>query len=173
MPVRARDLALEHFRWISGHADVWAVFRDARALAAVVTGLVEPFRGEGITAVCGIEARGFLLGGAAAVELGVGFVPVRKGEGLFPGDKVEVESDLRRAGWVPDRRVNLVRWKAAMQNFAWNAAAGEFFAEFGGIRVENDGPGITCARESFEFDPELAIGEEGRFSELSEFFGLG
>lgn len=87
MTANARDLTLRHFRWIDGHADVWAVFRDAEALAAVVADLVAPFRGEGVTAVCGIESRGFLLGGAAAVELGVGFVPVRKGEGLFPGAK--------------------------------------------------------------------------------------
>jgi adenine phosphoribosyltransferase len=93
MPTTARDLTLEHFRWVGGHADVWAIFRDAEALAAVVAGLVEPFRDEGITAVCGIESRGFLLGGAAAVELGVGFVPVRKGEGLFPGDKAVRQSD--------------------------------------------------------------------------------
>ncbi|MFC8830509.1 phosphoribosyltransferase family protein [Streptomyces sp. NPDC057137] len=87
MTAHARDLTLRHFRWIDGHADVWAIFRDAEALAAVVAGLVAPFRDEGVTAVCGIESRGFLLGGAAAVELGVGFVPVRKGDGLFPGDK--------------------------------------------------------------------------------------
>ncbi|MFD4787718.1 phosphoribosyltransferase family protein [Streptomyces sp. NPDC058459] len=98
MLTTARDLTLEHFRWIGGHADVWAIFRDAGALAAVVAALVEPFRDEQITAVCGIESRGFLLGGAAAVELGVGFVPVRKGEGLFPGDKVVRKSapDYRR-----------------------------------------------------------------------------
>lgn len=98
MPSTARDLVLEHFRWIGGHADVWAIFRDAKALAAVVAALVEPFRDEQITAVCGIESRGFLLGGAAAVELGVGFVPIRKGEGLFPGDKVVRQSsaDYRR-----------------------------------------------------------------------------
>lgn len=88
MVTTARGLALEHFRWINGHADVWAIFRDAKALAAVVRGLVDPFRGEQITAICGIESRGFLLGAAAAVELGVGFVPVRKSDGLFPGDKV-------------------------------------------------------------------------------------
>lgn len=91
----------------------------------------------------------------------------------MPRFSAEVESVLRQAGWVQDRRVDLTRWKAIMSNFAWNAAAEEFLAEFGGVRVENDGPGITCARESFEFDPELAIGEEGRFSELSEFFGIG
>lgn len=98
MPSTARDLMLEHFRWIGGHADVWAIFRDAKALAAVVAALVAPFRDEQITAVCGIESRGFLLGGASAVELGVGFVPIRKGEGLFPGDKVVRQSsaDYRR-----------------------------------------------------------------------------
>jgi adenine phosphoribosyltransferase len=84
----ARDLLLKHFRWIDGHADVWAVFRDAEALRSIVAGLVEPFRDRQITAICGIESRGFLLGGAAAVELGVGFVPVRKSDGLFPGEKI-------------------------------------------------------------------------------------
>ena len=91
MPTTARDLALEHFRWIDGHADVWAVLRNPVAFAAVVSGLVEPFRGAGVTAVCGVESRGFLLGGAAAVELGVGFVPVRKADGLFPGYKTAKE----------------------------------------------------------------------------------
>jgi adenine phosphoribosyltransferase len=88
MVTTARGLVLEHFQWINGHADVWAIFRDPEALAAVVRGLVDPLRDEQITAICGIESRGFLLGAAAAVELGVGFVPVRKSDGLFPGDKV-------------------------------------------------------------------------------------
>jgi adenine phosphoribosyltransferase len=74
MGVLARDVVLGRFAWIGGHADVWAVFRDAEALRTVVAALAEPFRAEGITAVCGIESRGFLLGGAVAVELGVGFV---------------------------------------------------------------------------------------------------
>jgi adenine phosphoribosyltransferase len=83
----AAQLVLRHFRWVGGHADVWAVFRDAQALRALVAGLAEPVRADGITAVCGIESRGFLLGAAVAVELGVGFVPVRKGIGMLPGDK--------------------------------------------------------------------------------------
>ena len=98
MPAPARDLVLERFRWIDGHADVWAVFRDPVTLAAVVSGLVEPFQDEGITAVCGVESRGFLLGGATAVALGVGFIPVRKAGGLFPGDKLvrEASPDYRK-----------------------------------------------------------------------------
>lgn len=83
----ARAAVLEHFRWVDGHADVWRVFRDPVALAAVVAGLSEPFRGAGVTAVAGVESRGFLLGGAVAVQLGVGFVAVRKPGSLFPGPK--------------------------------------------------------------------------------------
>ncbi|NEC86429.1 SUKH-3 domain-containing protein [Streptomyces sp. SID12501] len=83
----------------------------------------------------------------------------------------EVESVLRRAGWLPDRRFDLAPWKSSMSGFLWHAAAEEFLQEFGGIRVDISGSGITCAREPFEFDPELAIGEEGRFAELSELFG--
>lgn len=81
----ARRLVLDRFRWADGHADVWAVLRDAAALRAVVRGLAAPFAGVPLSAVVGVESRGFLLGAAVAVELGVGFVPVRKAGGLFPG----------------------------------------------------------------------------------------
>ncbi|MGK4578615.1 phosphoribosyltransferase family protein [Kitasatospora sp. HPMI-4] len=119
MPLFARDLLLENFRWIDGHADVWAIFRHPAALAAVVAGVVEPFRDSQITAVCGIESRGFLLGAAAAVELGVGFVPVRKLEGLFPGDKLSARTEpdyrqrshtlrLQRSSLGPGDRVLMV-----------------------------------------------------------------
>jgi adenine phosphoribosyltransferase len=87
-----RGVVLERFRWVGGHADLWPVFRDGPTLKAVVRGLVEPLRGMGVTAVCGIESRGFLLGGAPAVELGVGFVPVRKAGGMFPGEKLVGET---------------------------------------------------------------------------------
>ncbi|WP_369387796.1 phosphoribosyltransferase family protein [Streptomyces sp. CG1] len=93
MMSKARTLVLEHFRWIDGHADVWQIFRDSAALAAVVRGLAESFRDDDVSAVCGIESRGFLLGAAVAVELGVGFVPVRKQEGIFPGAKITRRSD--------------------------------------------------------------------------------
>ncbi len=84
----ARTALLEQFRWITGHADVWRCFADARTLQLVVRGLADPWRDGGITHVCGIEARGFLLGGAVALQLGAGFVGVRKTDGLFPGPKV-------------------------------------------------------------------------------------
>lgn len=88
----ARTALLTHFRWEGGHADVWRVFADPHAFAAVVAGLVDPWRESGVTHVVGIESRGFLLGGAAAVALGVGFVAVRKGNGLLPGPKVYADA---------------------------------------------------------------------------------
>jgi adenine phosphoribosyltransferase len=96
----ARSALLAQFRWEDGHADVWSVFRDAGAFAAVLRGLIAPFRDAGITAVAGIESRGFLLGGACAAQLGVGFVPIRKSGTLFPGAKLRGQTDLDYRGNV-------------------------------------------------------------------------
>jgi adenine phosphoribosyltransferase len=89
----ARTALLANFRWDGGRADVWRVFADGDALTSVVSGLADPWRDHGVTRVAGIESRGFLLGAAVAVSLGVGFVAVRKGDGLFPGPKVTTEAD--------------------------------------------------------------------------------
>jgi len=116
---RGRAALLETFRWHDGHADVWRVFRDARALRQVVRGLVAPFHDSRLTAVAGIEARGFLLGGAAAVHLGVGFIAVRKSGALFPGPKARQKTGrdyrgnhhellLQRDSVTPGDRVLLV-----------------------------------------------------------------
>jgi adenine phosphoribosyltransferase len=77
--------------FVDGHADVWRLFDDPVQLREIAEGLVEPFRGDA-TKVAGIESRGFILGTAAALALRVGFVPVRKAEGLFPGPKAVAES---------------------------------------------------------------------------------
>lgn len=76
----------------SGHADVWRVFAHPDAFAAVVAGLVEPWRDRGVTKVLGIESRGFLRGGAASLALAAGFVAVRKTDGLLPGPKLAVDT---------------------------------------------------------------------------------
>jgi adenine phosphoribosyltransferase len=89
---RARAVVLEQFRWVEGHADVWRVFADARALTLTVEALAWPWRDAGVTKVCGIESRGFVLGGAAANELGAGFVAIRKTDGLLPGEKLHAKS---------------------------------------------------------------------------------
>ncbi|NUP50688.1 MAG: phosphoribosyltransferase [Catenulispora sp.] len=148
MPDRARELVLQRFRWIEGHADVWAVFRDAEALAAVVRDLVGPYRAAGVTAICGIESRGFLLGAAAAVELGVGFVAVRKGDGLFPGAKVSRRTDpdyrgirqtlrLQRSALGPLDRVLLVDdWiETGRQALAVKALVQDCGSEWAGCSV--------------------------------------
>jgi adenine phosphoribosyltransferase len=54
--------------------------------------LVAPFRTAGITKVAGIEARGFVLASAAAVELGVGFIGVRKAGSVLAGEKEELRT---------------------------------------------------------------------------------
>lgn len=71
--------------WVEGHADVWCLFADRVLFGRCVEALVEPYRDDRITHVVGIEARGFLLGGAAAVMLDAGFVAIRKAAGHFPG----------------------------------------------------------------------------------------
>jgi adenine phosphoribosyltransferase len=96
-PAAGAAALLRMFQWRDGHADVWNVFRDAEAFARVIAGMVAPFRGESVTAVAGVESRGFLLGGAAAIELGVGFIAIRKAGALFPGDKA-------RCATAPDYR---------------------------------------------------------------------
>jgi adenine phosphoribosyltransferase len=88
----AKQAFLRRFVWDGGHADVWRVFDDPDAFAEVVDGLVAPWRTHSVTKVCGIESRGFILGGAAAKALAAGFVAIRKQGNLFPGPKCQVES---------------------------------------------------------------------------------
>jgi adenine phosphoribosyltransferase len=108
MPTAAHDALVTRFRWENGHADIWRVFADARAFAAVLDGLVEPWRGRGVTRVVGIESRGFLLGGAAAAALGVGFVAIRKTGGLLPGPKHVADSDVDYRGRRHQLRIQAV-----------------------------------------------------------------
>jgi adenine phosphoribosyltransferase len=91
-----RDRVRAEISFVGGHADVWRLLDDPVLFRDLVAALAEPFRGDA-TKVAGIEARGFIIGTAAAVELGVGFVPIRKSQGLFPGPKavVETENDYR------------------------------------------------------------------------------
>lgn len=89
----ARDAFLTRFRWHDGHADLWNTFEDGPTLAAIIDGLAAPWTDAGITAVVGIEARGFLLGAAVATRLGAGFHAVRKAGTLFPGDKLTTRTE--------------------------------------------------------------------------------
>ena len=69
------------------------VLRDGRLFRAVVEAMAEPFREPEVTHVVGIEARGFILGGAVATSLGAGFVPARK-PGKLPWERVTEAYDL-------------------------------------------------------------------------------
>jgi len=73
--------------------DITTLLQDSVGFRIAVDGLADPFRNTEIDKVVGIEARGFILGGAVAKELGAGFVPVRK-PGKLPSDKIGYDYDL-------------------------------------------------------------------------------
>jgi adenine phosphoribosyltransferase len=73
--------------------DITTLLRDSRAFAIAIDGLVEPWRGQQVDKVAGIEARGFILGGAVAHALKCGFVPIRK-RGKLPHETVRVAYSL-------------------------------------------------------------------------------
>lgn len=73
--------------------DITPVLRDGYLLRDAVLEMCRPFRAAGVTHVLGIEARGFILGGAVAVELGAGFVPARK-PGKLPWERATESYDL-------------------------------------------------------------------------------
>ncbi|HTQ12228.1 MAG TPA: adenine phosphoribosyltransferase [Rhizomicrobium sp.] len=73
--------------------DITTLLGNARAFRAAVDALVQPYAGVKIDRVAGIEARGFILGGAVAHQLSVGFVPVRK-KGKLPHAVIGEDYDL-------------------------------------------------------------------------------
>ncbi|MBM3605761.1 MAG: adenine phosphoribosyltransferase [Alphaproteobacteria bacterium] len=64
--------------------DVTTLFADARGFRMAVDQLLHAYAGTRIDKVVGLEARGFILGGAVAHQLSTGFVPIRK-KGKLPG----------------------------------------------------------------------------------------
>lgn len=127
-------------RTIPDHPKPGVMFRDittllgsARAFRTVVDQLVQPYAGIHIDKVAGIEARGFILGGAVAHQLSVGFAPVRKkgklpwrtiaqdyeleygtdtmemhADALQPGDQVLIVDDLIATGGTAFAAVKLI-----------------------------------------------------------------
>jgi adenine phosphoribosyltransferase len=90
--------------------DITTLLANKHAFRAAVDELMWPFLSAGVDYVAGIEARGFILGGAIAHELGLGFVPIRK-KGKLPGktigrdyqleygvDRIEVHADAIAKG---------------------------------------------------------------------------
>ena len=73
--------------------DITTLLGDARAFRRAVDELVQPWAGAGVAKVAGIEARGFILGGAVAHQLSAGFVPIRK-KGKLPHETVSIAYSL-------------------------------------------------------------------------------
>ncbi|EEX36801.1 adenine phosphoribosyltransferase [Vibrio metschnikovii] len=114
--------------------DVTSLLEDAVAYQATIRLLVEKYQAMGFNKVVGTEARGFLFGAPLALELGVGFVPVRKPgklprktlaqsydleygtdtleihvDAIKPGDKVLVVDDLLATGGTIEATTQLIR----------------------------------------------------------------
>ena len=73
--------------------DITTLLGDPKAFRRTVDELVQPWAGTKIEKVAGIEARGFILGGAMAHQLSAGFVPIRK-KGKLPHTKVTIAYSL-------------------------------------------------------------------------------
>jgi adenine phosphoribosyltransferase len=114
--------------------DITTLLLDPQGLRAAVDGLILPFLHLPVDLVAGIEARGFILGGAVAHELGKGFVPMRKrgklphktigqeyqleygvdaieihADAIAPGQRVLLVDDLVATGGTAEAAIELVR----------------------------------------------------------------
>ncbi|OBT15892.1 adenine phosphoribosyltransferase [Vibrio sp. UCD-FRSSP16_10] len=114
--------------------DVTSLMEDAQAYKASIEMFIERYQGMGFTKVVGTEARGFLFGAPLALELGIGFVPVRKPgklpretisqsyeleygtdvleihtDAIVEGDKVLVVDDLLATGGTIEATTKLIR----------------------------------------------------------------
>ncbi|HKD46630.1 MAG TPA: adenine phosphoribosyltransferase [Rhizomicrobium sp.] len=90
--------------------DITTLLGNARAFRRAVDELVQPYAGVRVDKVAAMEARGFILGGAVAHQLSVGFIPIRK-KGKLPytvigesyaleygQDRVEIHIDALKSG---------------------------------------------------------------------------
>lgn len=122
--------------------DITTLLQDAEGFRSMIDQIVERYRGVDIDVVVGLEARGFILGGAIAHQLRKGFVPVRK-KGKLPGktesyeyqleygtDKIEVHVDSIDRG----ARVLLVDDLLATGGTAF--AGAKLIEKLGGVIVE-------------------------------------
>ena len=73
--------------------DITTLLGSARAFRRAVDELLQPWAGYKIDKVAGIEARGFIIGGAVAHQLSAGFIPIRK-KGKLPHKRVSIAYSL-------------------------------------------------------------------------------
>lgn len=118
--------------------DITTLLGDARAFRRAVDEMVQPWAGMKVDKVAGIEARGFILGGAVAHQVSAGFVPIRKKgklphttvsvaysleygidememheDAVAPGDRVILVDDLIATGGTAEGAVKLLRQMGA------------------------------------------------------------
>jgi adenine phosphoribosyltransferase len=96
--------------------DITTLLGNARAFRRAVDELVQPWAGDKLDKVAGIEARGFILGGAMAHQVSCGFIPIRK-KGKLPYKRVSIvysleygvdEMEMHEDALVKGERVVLV-----------------------------------------------------------------
>ncbi|MCA1404773.1 adenine phosphoribosyltransferase [Ensifer sp. IC3342] len=96
--------------------DITTLLGNPKAFRRAIDELVHPYAGTKIEKIAGIEARGFILGGAIAHQLAAGFVPIRK-KGKLPHDTVRIaysleygvdEMEMHRDAIQPGEKVILV-----------------------------------------------------------------
>ncbi|ARP97730.1 adenine phosphoribosyltransferase [Pseudorhodoplanes sinuspersici] len=96
--------------------DITTLLGSARAFRRAVDELVQPWAGSKIDKIAGIEARGFIIGGAIAHQLSAGFIPIRK-KGKLPHKSVRIaysleygidEMEMHEDAVTPGERVILV-----------------------------------------------------------------
>ncbi len=92
--------------------DITTLLGDARAFRRAVDEMVQPFAGQKIDKVAGIEARGFILGAAVAHQLSAGFVPLRK-KGKLPHKTLAVEYALEYGSDVLEMHHDAMRPRGA------------------------------------------------------------
>jgi adenine phosphoribosyltransferase len=118
--------------------DITTLLGNAEAFRYTVDELVQPWTGKKVDRVAGIEARGFILGGAVAHQLRAGFVPIRKkgklphvtvrvaysleygidememhADAVSPGEKIILVDDLIATGGTAEAAVRLLRQQGA------------------------------------------------------------
>ena len=96
--------------------DITPLLGNPRAFRRAIDELVHPYAGTKVDKIAGIEARGFILGGAIAHQLSAGFIPIRK-KGKLPHDTVRIaysleygvdEMEMHRDAVAPGDKVILV-----------------------------------------------------------------
>ncbi|MBV2364868.1 adenine phosphoribosyltransferase [Streptomonospora nanhaiensis] len=88
--------------------DITGLLADSASLRAVVEGIAGHYAPGGVDTVLGLEARGFILGAPVALELGAGFVPVRKA-GKLPRETYQATYDLEYGSATVEIHTDAVR----------------------------------------------------------------